>query len=346
MSSFTTVRFIAEPGLPSHRMDVVRRALEDALSLEDPGESDATTIDWLPLSEQTPLSDEVVQTFSIGTDGEESSTLTVLLTDMPRWSEGRLVIGEGHPDSGVVVVSFPGLGARVTSRRIAQIAMLCLRGHLDREEPRPARGWHVSAQDDVVLVRRNRVSSPWIAMLGMIRTNQPWKLISQLKGATATGLATSAFGVFYTSVWQMADQMSTIRLVLIPVLAVCALAWWLSVGYGLQGPRSVRRGRSPGVRTVWTMSTTVTLLFTIGVLYVYLFVLVLAMAALVISPGMMESVIGHPPDVYDYLKLAIFSAALGIVAGSVGTGLDSNSASDQLTHQQRAGKRIDRGRSS
>ena len=66
----------------------------------------------------------------------------------------------------------------------------------------------------------------------------------------------------------------------------------------------------------------------IGILCLYaaLFGLILAGAALVITPATMTNAIGHPASASDYVSLAWFLSSLAILGGALGAGLESDEA--------------------
>src|SRR5699024_8264109 len=66
---------------------------------------------------------------------------------------------------------------------------------------------------------------------GMVRANRPWRLVPTLSGALAAAIGTAAFGVFYSSIWEMAVAMSNLRLLWIAVTAVAAMSAWLIIAY-------------------------------------------------------------------------------------------------------------------
>src|SRR5690606_26889291 len=57
-------------------------------------------------------------------------------------------------------------------------------------------------------------------VLGMVMTNAPWATVRKLSSALAAASAAGAFGIFYSSIWQMAAALSTPRLLLIGLLAM------------------------------------------------------------------------------------------------------------------------------
>jgi hypothetical protein len=66
-------------------------------------------------------------------------------------------------------------------------------------------------------------------LAGMVRGNRPWKLVPHLSTATAAAAAAAAYGLVTNNFWNMADALSPLRLALINVLAIVAMASWLLI---------------------------------------------------------------------------------------------------------------------
>ncbi len=154
---------------------------------------------------------------------------------------------------------------------------------------------------------------------GMIRCNRPWRLVPTLSGALAAASAASAFGVFYASIWQMAASMTLVRLTVIGVLAVVAMAIWLIFGHGLWEHRDFRASVTD--RWMYNAATIGTVATGVLCMYAVLFVVVSVSAGVVIPPDFLAQQIGRSSEIADYLTLAWLAASLGIVAGAVGSSV-------------------------
>jgi hypothetical protein len=74
------------------------------------------------------------------------------------------------------------------------------------------------------------------------------------------------------------------------------------------------------------LATTATVLIGVAALYTALFLLTLAGAAVVVTPELMRNAVGHPVDVWNYLRLAWLASSLATVAGALGAGLEASDA--------------------
>lgn len=87
------------------------------------------------------------------------------------------------------------------------------------------------------------------------------------------------------------------------------------------------------------MSTVITLFLGVAYMHVLLFGTVLAGAATVISPDYLQQTLGHPVDAGDYLTLAWLATSMGLVAGALGSGLETEHAVRRATYSRRQRER-------
>ncbi|WP_052493379.1 hypothetical protein [Rhodococcus sp. MEB064] len=186
----------------------------------------------------------------LGHTGGSEDTVTVCVSEIPRRVRSRPVLAEIVRPS-MVVIYVPSFGIHRVARRARAVtlaALGALRDSTGVDRPDPATGpaqWStVSGHDALVapaLLGHARV------VAGMIRTNRPWRLVPTLSGALAAATATSAFGLFYSSIWQMAASMSIVRLTAVSATALLAVTAWLIFPNSLWEKRT-RRERGSTAR--------------------------------------------------------------------------------------------------
>ncbi|MDN5655056.1 MAG: hypothetical protein L0G46_08230, partial [Kocuria sp.] len=168
--------------------------------------------------------------------------------------------------------------------------------------------------------------------------NDPWRTVPKLSGALAAASATGAFGIFYSSIWQMSTYLSTLRLLSIGAVAIVVMVSWLVVSHKLWD-----KPVSEGLATVvmyYNLSTVLTLLVTVLALYATLGILILLGGLVVIDPEFMGQQIQQKAIFSNYLDIAWLSAAMGVVAGGIGASFDSDLDVQRLTHGQRMRQRV------
>lgn len=179
-------------------------------------------------------------------------------------------------------------------------------------------------------------------LLGMVRTNRPWRLVPGLSSATAAASAGGAFGIFFSNVWNLADSLSSMRLGLINVFAVTAMVVWLILYNNLwerppgRGPRKLA--------VLYNVATVVTLSIGVACMYLVLFAVLLLGSVAVISGEYLQSTLGHPVGLGDYVSLVWLSSSMGTLAGALGSGLESEDAVRRATYSRREQERHSRRR--
>lgn len=175
-------------------------------------------------------------------------------------------------------------------------------------------------------------------IMGMTIANEPWRTAPKLSGALAAASATGAFGIFYSSIWQMSTYLSTLRLLSIGALAIVVMVAWLIASHKLWD-RPVTE-RLATVVMYYNLSTVLTLLITVIALYVTLVVLILLGGLVVIDPAFMTQQIQQEASFTNYLDIAWLSAAMGVVAGGIGASFDTDADVQKVTHGQRMRQRV------
>lgn len=334
---------IADPGPPSRRVAAIRSELEEALRQDFDADvhvdSCSETI-RVQADHQLEMStlDSIVS-------GYPKADLVIMLTDIPRHTQGKPLIAEVLPDRKVAVVSCPTLGAVTSRRRLLKIFMSCANqllpdGHTSPKHRLPRWGqWSNRADSGRRTLHAHTFTGGMRLVLGMTMANQPFRTARKLSRALAAAAATGAFGIFYSSIWQMAHYLSTARLISIGLIAIAVMVGWL-ITINRLWDRPVKE-RLAQVVFYYNLSTVLTLLICVGALYALLVTGILLGSLIVIDPEFMAQVIDRPSARFtNYLDIAWLSAAMGVVAGALGSSFDSDIDLKNLTHLQRLRSRV------
>ena len=336
MSRPVTVGLIADPGLPER---VAGRLVEDlggALADEVDG-----SVDWrvevsretLPLTSagEIPLVQHAPRLLDAhGWDA------VVYLTDLPRRLEVDPILVELDRGARAALVCLPALGGwRVTARtrELLVTLLVSLVGDDDVAVTDAVSGAtaHTTVDGAGYLVRPGRVNRLRL-LAGMVRNNRPGSLLPALSSTAAAGVGTGAFGIFYASIWSMADSLPPARLALIAVAVITALTLWLIVYNGLWTSR-----RGGGREWAWldNASTLITVGTSVALMYLLLYVVLLAAALTIVTSEYLAGQLGHPVTIADYLQLSWLAASLGTMGGAIGSNFDSDQAVGEATYSRR-----------
>ena len=190
-TSQLSVRIVADPGLVSAQVSKVL----DSADLPEDCSFNLDTELLLMDPNRSLIAPDVPS-------GRSPADLQLLVTELPRFSGATVLRSELYPNQDVAVISYPTLG------------MLGARDGLAQEIARVIgeyRDYLASSQGEREQSTREE-KNKFKTMLGMISTNQPRHSLGALSGALAAGIGVGAFGIFYSSIWEMADYLSLIHI--------------------------------------------------------------------------------------------------------------------------------------
>ncbi|NED94744.1 DUF2267 domain-containing protein [Phytoactinopolyspora alkaliphila] len=346
------VGLIADPGRAAEIAAYLGEHLPDDLRKNLTGEVTwrvEVRVTTLPLTEDGRI--------SVVDDAErrmknEDWDMMVYLTELPRRLDFRPHVFDLSLSKSAALVSLPALGWMRTHTRARKtvgylIGRMSAHGlEWDGDDPRIAGSRdltteflagarEIDGQEEGVHTQLvlNGLRGKTRLLLGMIRTNRPWRLVPSMSTAIAAAVGIAAFGVFYSTIWEMGAALSPLRLVLVSVLAVSAMVTWLIVRNSLWTRASQATPQREEV--LYNVSTIVTLVIGVAFMYGILFTLMLVSALVVIDPGFLESTLGHPASFTDYVTIAWLASSMGTVAGAIGSSLESEDAVKQAAYSKR-----------
>ncbi|GAA2082945.1 hypothetical protein GCM10009821_24880 [Aeromicrobium halocynthiae] len=352
MTAALTVTVHADPGLPTRRArglrDDLRETLEERCGVPVTVEVTAAA---LGLTQENVIDLRTVEDAVPEVTDPDDARVVLVLTEIPRHRDGRPLVAELEPDRGIAVVSCPTLGVWRSRRRLLRVLQDCVLRSVPEtvavetgssEDVADLRHrWTRWCDDEVgpdrVLMASGPVATARMVM-GMTAANEPLRTAVHLSTALAAAMAVGAFGIFYSSIWEMAAASSPSRLALVALTAMVSMTAWL-----LWSNRLWDRARLEPLRRIvalYNLSTILTLALCVVVLYAVLVLVILAAAALVIEPTFMASVLDADPTPREYLEIAVLSASMGVVAGALGSSFDSDVDVRDLTHGQRERQRL------
>lgn len=343
-----SVALLADPGLPRRVADAIADGLAEDLQREVGGgvrwvvQVDQRTLPLTPDGEVPLIESAASLRRATGADH------VVYLTDLPLYHLGEPIVCELSSEAAAALVSLPALGAvrlRARSRSLLVTVVASLVEGSARypspEAARPSLGRYGIARragdDDISYLTRRGPATAFLMLAGMVRNNRPGRLPVALSRALAAATATGAFGIFYPTIWNMADSMTARRLALISLAVVTAFSGWLIVHNRLWSRRSPIASRKE--TRLDNAATVITVAISVLMAYVLLYLVLLLGGFTVITPDYLESQLAHPVSVRDYLQLAWLASSLGLMAGALGSNFDSEGAIREATYSRRQRQR-------
>lgn len=331
-----TVGLMADPGLAE---DIAKRVSEDLT--ERLTEETNETWHVENIQEELPL----------GPDGNVSLEeyapkildrygwdYVFYLTDLPAFHDQQPLLCRTVAQSRGALIVLPSLGAIRLRAQVLELVVTLLStlsgvtegidAHAVGRDIKRQNMVQVLPGDTSLVILRGPLSKPRM-LAGMLRGNQPTRLPRAMSGFITAGAATGAFGVFYSSIWALADAHHPVRLALIGALTVALLTAWLIFRNGLWTSQNAPQTRLDNIATVITVGIGVTLT------YLILFLGLLALAVVIVDANYLASQLEHNATLESYLRLAWLAASLGTLAGALGSNFDSDDAIRQATYSER-----------
>lgn len=286
--------------------------------------------------------------------------LFICISELSRRVDNELLISQASLDRGAALIALPALGP-IRLHHQVRTAIVRLARVLIGDDLQPDRsqtgGWRTlkSLGADTISPHRHisndaeagQLSSLLLRgttgrirmLLGMLRINRPWRLVPSLSSAFAAAGATAAFGIFYSSIWSMANSLTPARQATITVIAILAMIFWLIFYNGMwEKPKSAAWKRDAHM---YNAATIASLAVGVGGFYILLFVLALLGAAAVIPPSYFETTLGQSVDPFSYISLAWLSTSMGTIAGALGSSFEDDTAIRQATYGRRENERYE-----
>lgn len=284
----------------------------------------------------------------------------IYITDLPMQHNDRPILADLDHDRRVAGLSLPGFGPflqhqkvrNAVVRLVADLTATADAG-LDQGHHHPSRLGRAAARhlQPVRVVHaeggrhsRRYVTTPWRGrarlLTGMVRTNQPWRLVVGMRTALAAVLGTSAYLTITTStIWLLSTQLGVGKLVLTTVASIALMVAWIIGAHHLW-----ERARDADEREetlLYNASTVLTLSIGVLTMSVAVYVLSLLGSLFLLEPSVLGSSLGRPPELADHLMLAWLATGLATVAGALGSGLDSEDAVRRAAYGYRERRRRD-----
>lgn len=342
---------LVDPGAPAEIADQI------ADDLTDVGCAHGDGVQWQVRTEVRtlpPLTDTYAELLDVAGQyiAEEGLDGVVCLTDSPLRDGGRALVADLLRPARVALVSLPAFGVMPLRRNVGAVAAELTQELTEPPErqqskegeqqqsgaaTRSRRFRRVQPPDDDVTVRITASQASLRLLVGLVRANQPWRLLAGLKGALAAALGTSAYVLINPSAWQFAAQVSVPKLALMTAFALAGMVTWLVVAHNLW-ERAEDPDRRSRVR-LFNASTLITLVIGVGCGYAVLFAANLLAEVFLIDPGFLQQTLGHSTSISDYLAIAWFTSSVAVLAGAVGSNFEDESTVRRVAYSRRERER-------
>src|SRR3954453_12383843 len=345
----------------------VPRELADQIAAELPGELEGRLgdVNWqvrvgdADRADTTPTTEALKRSVRRRMQ-EEGWDLAVGLTDLPLRANRRPVIAHASAMYRVGLLSVPALGARSVPRRAMRAVLNLVEGLLGedvgrgrdaREKGRAHRmrgrldelrsplGRTRADEDGTIAFVGATLRGNVRLLVGMVRANQPARVIARLSIALAVSLGTAAYAMSSSSMWMLSHGMAWPRLALLGAASIITLCVVLVLAHGLWERASAPDDREAVV--LFNVTTSATLGLAVLTLYASLLVLSVVGGAALIPPGVYHGNVGQAPAFADYLKLGWLAATIATLAGALGSLIESDEAVREAAYRHHPDERTE-----
>ncbi|GAA4947328.1 hypothetical protein GCM10023224_33740 [Streptomonospora halophila] len=276
--------------------------------------------------------------------------IAVCLTDVVLRTDEHPIIADAGHDSRIIVVSLPAFGGMALRRNVRGVVAQLIADMLapdmtvrfpgrrprGRRLPALSRRFHRVAPEQPRVDTRILASRGRLRLLaGMVRDNRPWRLAFALTGPLIGAFAFSAFYTINTTVWELATNMGTPRLVVAAFGSVAVMVVWLIVYHNLWEPTRGRPPRERGQAAMFNASTLLTLGIGVVSMFAVLYLVNLAAGLVVLAPVVFGRYVDGGLDAGDYVSASLLVSAAGTVAGAIGSGFESEASVREAAFSQR-----------
>ncbi|MEU6775346.1 hypothetical protein [Streptomyces sp. NPDC046759] len=289
----------------------------------------------------------------------ESWDIVVALTDLPLHSHGRKLVVDLSHEHGLALLSLPSLGGlrfetralRAVEEAVLSLASPRATGAEEPPQRQPPLGRFTSRLapvhpgpigEEECADLRYVVSGPrgYLRVLfGMVRANQPWRLVPGLSKALAAALATGAVATVDSTLWSLSAGLSTPRLVIAMVGSVALMIGWLIVDAHLWHRTDEVSPEARKRAVLYNASTVVTVGIGVIVCYAGLLVINFVWALFILNGRVFASMTRTPLHATEYWTLPWFVASIATVGGALGSGLESDEAIRAAAYSKREQER-------
>jgi hypothetical protein len=337
------VGLLAAPGFPYDLARDLARDLPELLRRRFPGTRWRADLRPEPMA---AASDSDVDLIEIAHQRmlAENWKLAICLTDFPVHIGNRPVTAFASAAYGVGLVSVPALGPVNLQDRLRDATVRLIEGLVGEsvEELGEARDRerHHRIQRRLEDLSSLAIGRPEVKedrtirfmaavglgnlrlLLGMVRANRPWQLVSGLSHAIVGALGLDIFGIASPGVWLIADGLGWVRLLLFGLASIVVIGASLIAVHRLWRKSYTQRPESRARVVLFNLTTAITVGIGVVTLYLVLLGINIGSALVLIRYPVLERQIGHPADFGTYFALAWLVTSLATLGGALGAALE------------------------
>lgn len=345
MSERKVIGLVVAPGVTEKLAENLMEDIPDILS-----EQHDNQVEWeidLVVDPLTGYAERVEEIFTKVQEyhDERKWDYVLAITDLPIFHHRRVMALDINMRNGAAIFSYPAFGWRPVKKRFKNAIVTIINEvhHAEQDHRNYDNNdlieqsvkqqfplskidkTHVYLDDTeskhIRYLSSSRSRGMFRLVSGMTFANNPLNMMASLSNIVAIAFTTGAFGLIFTTMWQMANNFSMWRLFGISIIAILGMLLWIMMSHDLW--ESTKQSSNKRITLLYNLTTVMTLFIAVIIYYIILYLMFL-FAELMLLPadflGQQISLKGPAgPDLY--LSIPWFAASISTVAGAIGAGL-------------------------
>ncbi|WP_434122167.1 hypothetical protein [Salinicoccus roseus] len=289
---------------------------------------------------------------------DEGWDYAIALTDLPLFKDERTVVAEALQDKSAALISLPGFGFTTMKKRV-QESILQLMNEMyygTSDEGRQASAAHMESKDkqkfdalrnkdsrkligsrllerisplvretpqeedqgvDVRYTVKSKPGDYLRIISGMVFANEPWKMFPAFGKIIVIAFTTGSYALVFSTLWQLSMNLSVPRAILLTFFSILALTLWIIIAHQLWEKKG--EGNSTFLRKIYNVTTFFTLLMSVLMYYIILFVMFSIWTILLMPMAQIEDYTSASPGIGIYFYTSWIGASISTIIGALGS---------------------------
>ena len=287
-----TVGLDVAPGVTERLAESLMEELPDMLSEQYNNEKE-WTFDLVtdPLTGFAESVDEIFKKVADYHDKRQWDYV-ISITDLPMFADHQVMALDINMYNGAAIFSYPAFGWRPVKNRFKQAILSIIQELHEAEhesrnyddnnniETSVKKQFPLSKIDKTQVyleetesyhlryLSSSRSRGMFRLVSGMTFANNPLNMMASLSNIVAIAFTTGAFGLVFTTMWQMANNFSMWRLFGISIIAIIGMLIWIMMSHDLW--ESVKSSKNKRITWLYNATTIMTLIIAIIIYYIIL----------------------------------------------------------------------------
>ena len=273
---------------------------------------------------------------------EEKWSKAIILTDLPLFDNNKTIEVDINNSYNISMVSLPAFGPIFISKKLREtIENLVYQMNETENDVNLYKG--KTTKESNIKVRKDRKPHERFLLKDnnffklfatMTILNNPLNMMSSLSSVVAVAFTTGAFGMVFSTMWNLSNSFSIERMILINLVAIISMTAWIMIAHDLWQTSNNKSEKE--IIRLYNLTTLSTLVISIITFYIILYLMFLVASIILLPseflPSQITVIDTDKAGLTVYLRIAWFAASISTFAGAIGAGLESRNKIRESTY--------------